>query len=126
MTKHSKQTASIALKRVYDGAAPEDGTRILVDRLWPRGLSREKAHVDFWLKEAAPSNELRQWFQHDPAKFAEFRQRYESELNSATGSQALARVRELAAQGPITLLFGARDMEHNNAVVLRDLLMDSK
>jgi uncharacterized protein YeaO (DUF488 family) len=122
MTKHGRQTASIALKRVYEEPASEDGRRILVDRLWPRGLSREKAHVDLWLKEVAPSNELRQWFRHDPAKFTEFRRRYEGELNSASGQEALGRIRALAAEGPITLLFAARDMEHNNAVVLRDVL----
>lgn len=125
MISYTRHTANIALKRVYEEPIPEDGTRILVDRLWPRGLSRARAHVDLWLKEGAPSKELRQWFQHDPTKFVEFRRRYESELNSAPGQQALARLRELAAQGSITLLFAARDTEHNNAVVLRDLLTKS-
>lgn len=118
-----KQKLMIALKRIYDGPEASDGTRVLVDRLWPRGLSKERAHIDLWLKEIAPSNELRKWFHHDPEKFAEFRQRYESELQSESGQEALAKLRELAKQGPITLLFAAHDAEHNNAVVLRDVLL---
>src|SRR5438477_13217891 len=100
----AKQKLQIALKRVYDEPEPSDGTRVLVDRLWPRGLSRERAHVDLWLKEIAPSNELRKWFGHDPEKFAEFRRRYENELTSETGQAALAKLRDLAKQGPITLV----------------------
>ena len=118
-----KQKLTIALKRVYDEPEASEGTRILVDRLWPRGLSKERAHIDLWLKEIAPSNELRKWFHHDPEKFTEFRQRYESELQSESGQKALAKLRELAKQGPITLLFAAHDAEHNNAVVLRDVLL---
>jgi len=118
-----KQKLMIALKRAYDKPEASDGTRILVDRLWPRGLSKERAHIDLWLKEIAPSNELRKWFHHDPEKFAEFRQRYESELQSESRQEALAKLRELAKQGPITLLFAAHDAEHNNAVVLRDGLL---
>ena len=113
---------TVAIKRVYDQPEPGDGTRILVDRLWPRGLSKERAKVDTWLKEVAPSNELRKWFGHDPEKFAEFRRRYEAELESEPGQEALARLRDLAMQGPVTLVFAAHDSEHNNAVVLRDLL----
>jgi uncharacterized protein YeaO (DUF488 family) len=119
----SKQKFTIALKRVYDEPEASDGTRILVDRLWPHGLSKERAHIDLWLKEIAPSNELRKWFHHDPEEFAEFRQRYESELQSESGQEALAKLRELAKQGPITLLFAAHDTEHNNALVLRDVLL---
>ena len=118
-----KQKLTIALKRVYDEPEASEGTRILVDRLWPRGLSKERAHIDLWLKEIAPSNELRKWFHHDPEKFTEFRQRYESELQSESGQEALAKLRELAKQGPISLLFAAHDAEHNNAVVLRDVLL---
>ncbi len=121
MAKHHVQ---VALKRVYDEPAPGDGKRVLVDRLWPRGLSKERAHVDLWMKEIAPSDELRRWFGHDPAKFAEFRRRYEAELSSGTGHEKLAELREMAKHEPITLVFGARDTEHNNAVVLRDLLME--
>lgn len=119
----TQQGLMVALKRVYDEPEPGDGTRVLVERLWPRGLSKERAHVDLWLKEIAPSRELRIWFGHDPEKFAEFRRRYETELASETGQAALARLRELAHQGPVTLVFAAHDTQHNNAVVLRDLLL---
>ncbi len=119
----AKRTLPIAIKRVYDEPAQEDGTRILVDRLWPRGLSKEQAHIDMWLKEIAPSNELRKWFGHDPEKFAEFRNRYKAELASGEGIDALGRLHELARQGPVTLVYAAHDTEHNNAVALRDLLL---
>lgn len=118
-----EQYVRIALKRVYDEPDPGDGTRVLVERLWPRGLSKERAHVDIWLKEIAPSRELRAWYGHDPEKFAEFRHRYESELASQSGQAALARLRELAKRGPVTLVFAAHDTEHSNAIVLRDLLL---
>lgn len=113
----TQQGVMVTLKRVYDEPEPGDGTRVLVERLWPRGLSKERAHIDLWLKEIAPSRELRTWFGHDPEKFAEFRSRYE------TGQAALARLRKLAKQGAVTLVFAARDTEHTNAVVLRDLLL---
>jgi uncharacterized protein YeaO (DUF488 family) len=116
------QDVTVALKRVYDEPASSDGTRVLVERLWPRGLSKARAHIDLWLKEVAPSHELRTWFGHDPKKFVEFRRRYEAELASGTGQEALATLRALARQGPITLVFAAHDAEHTNAVVLRDLL----
>jgi uncharacterized protein YeaO (DUF488 family) len=118
-----KQQVRIALKRVYDEPDPGDGTRVLVERLWPRGLSKERAHVDIWLKEIAPSRELRTWYGHDPDKFAEFRRRYETELAKPTGQVALARLRELAKQGTVTLVFAARDTQLSNATVLRDLLL---
>jgi uncharacterized protein YeaO (DUF488 family) len=119
----AKQELTIALKRVYDEPAPDDGTRVLVERLWPRGISKERAHIDLWLKEVAPSHELRAWFGHDPEKFVEFRRRYETELASGPGQQALATLRALAKRGPVTLVFAARDTEHTNALVLRDLLL---
>ena len=122
----AKRTLHIAIKRAYDEPTQEDGTRILVDRLWPRGLSKEQAHIDVWLKEIAPSDELRKWFAHDPEKFAEFRSRYKAELVSGEGIDALGRLYELARQGPITLLYAAHDTEHNNAVVLRDLFLAEK
>lgn len=122
MAKHEDR---VAIKRVYEDADANDGTRVLVDRLWPRGLSKERAYIDAWLKEVAPSNELRRWFGHDPDKFAEFRKRYEVELASESGREGLAKLRELVKQGHVTLLFAARDMEHNNAVVLRDVLVKS-
>ncbi len=112
----------VALKRIYEQADPGDGTRVLVERLWPRGISKERAHVDVWLKEIAPSPELRRWFGHDPAKFTEFRHRYEAELARAPGKAALAHLRDLARQGPVTLVFASRDVQHSNAAVLRDLL----
>ena len=118
----AKQELTIVLKRVYDEPAPDDGTRVLVERLWPRGFSKERAHINLWLKEVAPSHKLRTWFGHDPEKFAEFRRRYETELASGPGQEALATLRELAKQGPLTLVFAAHDTEHTNAVVLRDLL----
>ena len=119
----TRQRMRIALKRVYDEPEPGDGTRVLVERLWPRGFSKKRAHIDLWLKEITPSSELRRWYGHDPEKFAEFRRRYEAELASETGQAALAKLRELAKQGPVTLVFAARDTEHANAVVLHDLLL---
>src|SRR5579875_2466841 len=110
---------TIKLKRAYEAAAADDGTRVLVERLWPRGLSKECAHIDLWLKDVAPSNELRKWFAHDPSKFSEFRQRYQQELSSGDGQEALRKLREMTRQQKITLIFSAHDAEHNNAVVLR-------
>ncbi|MEO8972195.1 MAG: DUF488 domain-containing protein [Ktedonobacteraceae bacterium] len=122
----AKRKLHIAIKRVYDEAAKDDGTRILVDRLWPRGLSKERAHIDVWLKDLAPSNELRKWFGHDPEKFTEFRSRYKAELASGEAIDALGRLYELAMQGPVTLVYAAHDTEHNNAVVLHDLFLTNK
>jgi uncharacterized protein YeaO (DUF488 family) len=119
----AKQKPTIAIKRAYDEPEESDGKRVLVDRLWPRGLSKERAHVDLWLKEVAPSNELRKWFGHDPEKFAEFRKRYEAELATPPAKDALAQLHAMAQQGPLTLVFAAHDSEHSNATVLRDLLM---
>lgn len=113
---------SVALKRAYDAAAPEDGTRVLVERLWPRGVSKEQARVDLWLREVAPSTELRRWYGHDPEKWEEFRRRYLAELDGEPQRAGLARLREVARAGPVTLIIAARDVEHSNAVVLRDLL----
>jgi uncharacterized protein YeaO (DUF488 family) len=119
----SGEAPLIRLKRVYEEAMESDGTRVLVERLWPRGLSRERARIDLWLKDVAPSDELRRWFAHDPQKFPEFRRRYEQELrDQETARAALAHLLELARRGPLTLVYSARDSEHNNAVVLRDLL----
>jgi uncharacterized protein YeaO (DUF488 family) len=113
----------VKLKRVYEQPEPSDGTRVLVERLWPRGLTKERAQVDLWLKEIAPSNELRRWFGHIPERFTEFRRRYEAELASEEEQTSLKRLHTLAQQGPITLVFAAHDTQHNNAVVLRDLLL---
>ncbi|HEV2457477.1 MAG TPA: DUF488 domain-containing protein [Ktedonobacterales bacterium] len=117
-----RRSADVRLKRAYDAPEPSDGTRVLVDRLWPRGLTKERARVDLWLKEVAPSNQLRIWFGHDPAKWDDFRRRYKAELESGEGQAALARLRGLARQGPVTLVYAARDTEHNDAVALQELL----
>ena len=106
----------LRLKRVYEPPDSSDGRRILVDRLWPRGLSREKAAVDEWMKEIAPSAELRRWFGHDPEKWPEFQRRYRRELRAR--DDLVREIAKLAARGRVTLVYGARDEEHNDAVVL--------
>ena len=111
---------TIQIKRAYAAPEKSDGFRILVDRLWPRGLTKEKAKVDLWLKDVAPSTELRKWFAHDPERWSEFRSRYLDELKS--NSEPLAQLKEKSAHGPVTLLYAARDEEHNEAVVLKNLL----
>jgi len=110
----------VNLKRAYEPPSPRDGTRILVDRLWPRGVRKAKARIGLWLKDVAPSAALRQWFGHDPARWSEFRRRYRAELKRQP--EPLARLRALARQGRVTLVFGAHDARRNQAVVLRDLL----
>ena len=107
----------IQIKRAYDPPAPEDGARLLVDRLWPRGVRRETLQLEGWLKDVAPSDELRRWFGHDPARWDEFRRRYESELDGKP--ETWQPILELSHRGTITLLFGAHDGEHNNAVALK-------
>jgi uncharacterized protein YeaO (DUF488 family) len=111
----------IRIKRVYEQPDKEDGMRILVDRLWPRGLTKEKASVDLWLKEIAPSTELRKWFGHEPDKWKEFEARYRAELTKNKDQVAL--LQQEIAKGPVTLLFGAKDQEHNEAVVLQKFLL---
>ena len=110
----------IAIKRAYEPPAATDGFRILVDRLWPRGLSKESAHIDLWLKDIAPSTELRKWFAHDPAKWTEFQRRYRAELKEK--DQLLATIKSHARKTRVTLVYGAKDEQHNDAVVLLDLL----
>ncbi len=110
----------IQIKRVYEAPAPEDGTRFLVERLWPRGIKKEALHPDGWLKETAPSAELRRWFAHDPAKWEEFRRRYFAELESHP--EVLQPLRDAARDGNVTLLYSARDTEHNNAGALKAYL----
>jgi uncharacterized protein YeaO (DUF488 family) len=112
----------VRAKRVYDPAEDGDGHRVLIDHVWPRGVSRERAHLDDWARELAPSDGLRKWFDHDPARFAAFRARYRDEL--AAHSERLERIRRAAGGGPLTILYAARDREHNNAVVLAELLRD--
>lgn len=108
------------IKRIYDEPSAGDGYRVLVDRLWPRGISKERANLDLWFKDVAPSPELRVWFDHDPAKFEEFSARYQDELSR---NPAVDQLRELAKQqGTVTLLYGAKDPAINHAVVLHDFL----
>lgn len=111
---------TIRLKRVYEQPTAEDGTRVLVDRLWPRGLTKEKARVDLWLKEIAPSTELRKWFGHDPTKWTEFKRRYRTELKQ--NKESVAQLKAELKKGPVTLVYGAKDEEHNDAVVLQEAL----
>lgn len=114
-------SADIRLKRIHAPAAEEDGFRVLVDRLWPRGISKVRADLALWCKEAAPSTELRRWFGHAPDRWAEFQERYRAELRA--NAAALAPLRDLGQRGPVTLLYAARDERHNEAVVLRDFLL---
>jgi uncharacterized protein YeaO (DUF488 family) len=110
----------VRVKRVYEPAAASDGERILIDRIWPRGVTREAAHLDEWARELAPSTELRRWFGHDPARFGEFRRRYTAELAAQEGK--LRELRRRARAGTVTLVYGARDAEHNDAIVLAEIL----
>ena len=108
------------IKRIYEPADEGDGTRILVDRLWPRGISKTEARIDAWLKDIAPSPDLRRWFGHDPNKWSEFRRRYEDELEK--NLRAVDELRKRIDQSTATLLYGARDNEHNHAIVLKDFI----
>lgn len=119
--KRTSAAKHLRLKRVYEPAAPDDGVRVLVDRLWPRGLTKEKAAVDHWMKDVAPSSELRKWFGHDPDRWTEFKRRYKAELRQH--KDLLDDLSELTRQGTVTLLFGAHDEVHNDAVVLREVLV---
>jgi uncharacterized protein YeaO (DUF488 family) len=111
----------VRIKRIYEPAAATDGERVLIDRLWPRGLTHEDAQLDDWLRDLGPSTELRRWFAHDPARFDEFRQRYAAEL--AAKPDELAELRRRARKRPLTLVYSARDTEHNDAVVLAEVLL---
>ena len=113
----------IHIKRAYAPPSPEDGHRYLVDRLWPRGVKKETLHLTAWLKEVAPSNELRRWFGHDPVRWKEFVHRYRAELESTP--DVLQPIRDAMKHGPLTLVYGAHDEEHNQAVALRDFLLES-
>ena len=114
----------IRLKWVYDMVGPEDGVRFLVERLWPRGVKKTSLRMDGWLKDAAPSDGLRRWFGHDPAKWDEFRRRYAAELDDHP--EALAPIEEAARQGVVTLIYSSRDAEHNNALALQEYLEGGK
>lgn len=111
---------SIRLKRAYDEPTADDGYRVLIDRMWPRGVSKDQLELDEWLKEIAPSRELREWFDHDPDKWDEFRKRYRQELKGKP--ELVAGLASRAAKGRLTLVFGARDRAHNNAVALEEYL----
>lgn len=113
--------SGVGVERVYDGGAGT-GTRVLVDRLWPRGLSKEKAAVDEWLKELAPTTDLRRWYAHDPEKYDDFRERYLDELDDEAHAPALARLRELAGQGPMTMLTATKDLQLSHTRILLELL----
>jgi uncharacterized protein YeaO (DUF488 family) len=113
--------ANVKLKRAYDPPDAHDGTRILVDRLWPRGVTKQRAAIDQWMKDIAPSSELRKWFGHDRARWDEFRRRYAKEVHQ--NAALLAQLRTLARHGPITLVYSAHDEKHNDAVELKKLIL---
>ncbi|MEN3535244.1 DUF488 family protein [Microbispora sp. ZYX-F-249] len=115
---------AVTVRRVYEDPAPGDGTRVLVDRVWPRGLTKEAAHLDEWVKDVAPSGELRSWYGHVPERFAEFRSRYLAELGDPERRAALDRLRGLMEDGPLTLLTATRDVEHSQAAVLAEVLSE--
>lgn len=110
----------VQIKRIYQLPTPDDGTRVLVDRLWPRGISKERAQLDFWIKEVAPSPALRRWFGHDPDRWTMFRQRYLEELEQRP--ELLRELNKIASRGPLTLIYATRDIFHNEARVLADYL----
>ena len=120
----SSRAHAIAIKRAYAAPDENDGYRILVDRLWPRGLKKETAHLDLWLKDIAPSPALRTWFNHDPARFAEFERRYTAELKANTA--AIAQIGRIVAQTPVTLVYAAKDEAHNHAKVLKAFLQSRR
>lgn len=115
-----KRKSTLAVKRVYEAATEDDGKRILIDRLWPRGLTKQKARIDYWAKDASPSNELRKWYQHDPEKWDEFRRRYFAELDAAP--EAVAALRAELAPGRNTIVFGSKEPDRNNARALVEYL----
>ena len=112
----------VRVRRVYDEPEPDDGTRVLVDRVWPRGLTKDKARLDQWFKQVAPSTDLRKWYSHDPKRFEEFGRRYRDELKDAERAQALQHLRELAKSGTLTLLTATKHAEISEAAVLADLI----
>lgn len=119
--RRSKESHDIRIKRAYEAPSSRDGARVLVDRLWPRGLRKSDAAIDRWLKEVAPSNELRRWFGHDPERWDEFRRRYRAELR--TRPQLVQELRAMARERPLTLIYSAHDEQHNQASVLREILL---
>src|SRR5437763_9525423 len=116
----------IRVRRVYDDPEPADGARVLVDRIWPRGISKQAAQLREWAREVAPSTGLRRWYGHDPGKFEEFRRRYLAELDQPEPRAAVGRLRALAADGPLTLLTATKDVQYSQAAVLADQLRASR
>ncbi|MGA2956037.1 MAG: DUF488 family protein [Thermodesulfobacteriota bacterium] len=114
----------IKVKRIYDPPSPDDGKRILIDRLWPRGMKKEEAHIEEWLKEISPSNELRKWYSHDSAKWPEFKKRYRAEISKQT--ELLKGIKNEGKKGTVTLLFSSKELELNNAVALKEIVERSK
>ncbi|MFD4116165.1 DUF488 domain-containing protein [Streptomyces niveus] len=127
MTKKTKPPHEVRVRRVYEPPGPDDGTRLLVDRLWPRGLSKTDAVFDDWLKDAAPSAELRKWYGHDPGRYAAFADRYRAELAEpgSSAEDALERLRTLAAEGTLTLLTATKDLDHSHPLVLKAEITES-
>src|SRR3954447_17125169 len=121
MTTHTHARTDVRLKRVYEQADPSDGYRALIDRLWPRGVSREQASLDSWERDLAPSGGLRRWFRHDPSRFGEFRRRYIEELRPEHAR--ISELRSLAREGTLTLVYAARDTENNDATVFAEILL---
>jgi uncharacterized protein YeaO (DUF488 family) len=122
--KNKIPTSNVKLKRAYEPPAADDGMRILIDRLWPRGITKKRAAIDQWMKDISPSTVLRKWFGHDPARWDEFRHRYAQEVQK--NSDLLDELRSLARHGPITLVYSAHDEKHNDAVELRKLILRQK
>jgi len=120
---HNPRTSAIRLKRAYEAADDRDGTRVLVDRLWPRGVSKDTAHLDAWMKDLGPSDELRTWFGHRPDRWNSFQQRYQEELRAPLRQLLLAELQSVARRSTLTLVYGARDTSENEAVVIRDYLL---
>jgi uncharacterized protein YeaO (DUF488 family) len=118
--------AKVRVRRIYDDAQKSDGTRVLVDRVWPRGVSKDKAELDEWVKDVAPSTELRKWYSHDPEKFDEFSRRYRKELDDEDAAKALDELRDFAKKGRLTLLTASKRDDISQATVLADILNDSK
>jgi uncharacterized protein YeaO (DUF488 family) len=119
--KNKIPAGNVKLKRAYEPTAAGDGTRILIDRLWPRGITKKRAAIDQWMKNISPSTELRKWFGHDPTRWNEFRRRYAQEVHK--NGELLDQLRSLARHGPITLVYSAHDEKHNDAVELRELIL---
>lgn len=126
VVRMSGKKREVRVRRIYDGPEEGGGARVLVDRMWPRGVSKERAVFDEWLKAVAPSNELRRWYHHDPEHYGEFGERYRAELAEGEQADALERLRKRAASGPLTLLTSTRDVDHSHAAVLADILRERR